>query len=138
MLNNLSKMVLIDLKSNSRKSGLSVLLRRKGAAYVFGKNYFVSGHGPSAFLSFSSVRPKISGRSQNTKFFLSRSVFDNGLCPADLSGKPPRHRGLSPCPENETLSHGHSWQHRQKHFGRRQRPSRLENLCRLCPSFDPR
>src|SRR3990167_5745560 len=137
MLNNLSKMVLIDLKANSRKSGFSVLLRQKGAAYVFGKNYFLSGHGPSAFLSFSSLCQKISGRSQNTKFFLSRSVSHNGLCPTDLSGKSPRYRSLSSCPKNKTLSHGHSRQHCQKHSGRCQRQSRLENLCRLCPSPDP-
>ena len=102
-----------------------------GMTYVRRKNYFLADHGLPSFVSISPMRSKISGSLQSSKVFLSRPIPMHVICSAYLSRKPKRYRSLPSRSKIKTLSHGHSWQYLKEHARRRQRNTRLENICRL-------
>lgn len=104
-LNNLSKMILIDLKANSPKRGFSVTLRWKGATYVLGENHFLSNDGSSTSLPFPSLCREISRQLQSSKFLLSRSIPLHGIRSTYLPRKSSRHCNVLALGTTQTLYH---------------------------------
>ena len=82
------------------------------------------------------MRSTVSGQPSNKDFFLSRSISLYGLCSDNLSPESSRYRKLSSSNAAEALSLRDTRECFTQHLGKCQRTSRLENLCRLCKSFD--
>jgi hypothetical protein len=104
--------------------------------YVHGQSRLLSSHGTSTAAYLSSLRSTLSGQSQNSFFFLPRSVSMYGICPVDLPGKPTRHRSLFACSTKQALPHGHSRRHLPQHSVECQQSQRLAHLCRLRSIFN--
>src|SRR4051812_45590921 len=77
------------------------------------------------------LRRSLSRQSKNPPLLLFRSIPLHGLRSTDLAREPARHRNLSSCPSQETLSRGISRRHRWEHARRCQRTPRLAHLRRL-------
>src|SRR3989338_8938791 len=129
----LSKIAVIDLKLPVRFGCSS---RKKGTANEYRENDFCSIDGASSASRVSQMRPSLSRQLQSSKFFMSRPVFGDGVCPTDLSRKSPGYRSLPSGDAFQTLPYGNSWQHIPEKSGSHQRNQRLAYLCRFCSSFD--
>ena len=101
------------------------------------QTYFFSSYGPSAFAYVPPMRQSLSRQLSDKTLYLSRPISLHGLRSADLSGQPPRYRGVSSSPAAQTVSHGN-----EKHRGafdscRGQRTASLAHIFRLCIFLNP-
>src|SRR3989304_9584597 len=80
----------------------------------------------------SSLCPTLRWRSKHSAIFLLGPIPRDGLCSTHLSGEPSRHRSLPGGARQEALPFGVPRTGQTVHPGRRQRKTRLENLCGLC------
>ena len=97
----------IDGHNNKGFSGdlhFSEFLR--GDAHEHRQDPVRSAHGLPAMDYFHADRRPVWRRSPGPDAFLRRAIPVHGLRPADLPGKPARHRDLPLGPRIETLSHG--------------------------------
>ena len=78
---------------------------------------------------YSTIRWQLS----HQEFQLPGPISMHGFCSAYLPRKLARYRSLLTCPEQQTLSHGHTYQSLAIHFGRSQRETRLAYLRRKRP-----
>ena len=101
-----------------------------------GRNDLFTGDGLGSALRISCRRGALSRTLQGQELLLLGSVFDPGLCPADLSRESARHRGLSANNSCQALSQGHSRPSVSQHIGPCQPRARWENLGRLRPKLD--
>src|SRR3990167_8166523 len=124
-----------DLKNISHISHTSATMRKE-VAYEYRQNRFCSVDGFYSILRVSAMRRALSWQLQGKNLLLLGSVPVHVLCTTDLSGKSQGYRGMPASSENQTLSHGYSWQNLPKHTCSCQRDSRLENLRRLCSGAD--
>jgi hypothetical protein len=102
----------------------------------YGENRLCPGYGLFTRLQISEMRSTIQRPLQGQTLFLLEPIPLHGLCSTDLSGKSPRHRGMSPFESTETLSHGLPRKCLTQYSGPFQPGLRLANLCRLCPCSD--
>src|SRR5665647_789809 len=125
-----------DLKIFPKISHLRETMRG-GLNYVHWKTYFLSSDGASSASCLSSMRRSLSRQFQGQGIYLSRPVSVYGLCSTHLSRKPSRYRGLSSCPEEQTLPHGYPRAHFSQYSGQCHQNSRLAHLRRSCPRSYP-
>ena len=93
-----------------------------------------SAHGLPAMDYFHADRRPVWRRSPGPDAFLRRAIPVHGLRPADLPGKPARHRDLPLGPRIETLSHGLPPAGPALDAGRCQRKARLAYPCGVGPA----
>ena len=99
-----------------------------------GKTPVRSAHGLPAMDYFHADRRPVWRRSPGPDAFLRRAIPVHGLRPADLPGKPARHRDLPLGPRIETLSHGLPPAGPALDAGRCQRKARLAYPCGVGPA----
>jgi hypothetical protein len=108
----------------------------KGMADECRTDGFCPDHGFSASQRISQMHRPLRRTAQGSEFFLHGSVSVHGICPTELSRESAGYRGLFACGSVETVSHGHSRQHREINIGLCQRDSRLAYLFRPRSSSD--
>ena len=106
------------------------------AVHERGSNGFRSTHGVHSDLPVSDLRRPIPGQPLRQSFLLMGSVPLFGVRSAHLPHQSPRHRSLSARPATQALPYGLPRSSFPRHPRRRQRASRLADLCRPCPSVD--
>ena len=117
----------IDLKSGIYYSRSES--KKRGAANECKKNSFLTNNGLFSISSISKVYKTISGKLQDAKVFLLRSISVYGICSIDISGKSEGHRSLFAFKKREVISFRYSGQHIKKHIGIRKRNKGLAYLC---------
>src|SRR5512139_208865 len=106
---------------------------QKEMTHGYWENHLCPAYGLFTGLRISQMCSTIQWPLQSQTLFLLESISLYGLCTTHLSGKPERHRGLSPFSSTKTLSYGFSWQGLPQHSGSCQSDQGLANLCRFCP-----
>src|SRR6266566_246368 len=85
---------------------------------------------------FPYLCPTLRGQQGISTTLLLGTVSGDGLCSVDASRELARHRSEFECASETSLSLRFSFLGQTLEVGRRQRESRLENLCRFCPQLD--
>src|SRR5208337_3966404 len=125
-------------------SDLKIVLRiwdglridQPGGDHVRWRNAIFSDNGLSAMGYVSSHRQTIPRRLSGSQIPVFRAIESDGICPDDVSGKPPRYRSMPDIPNTEAVPHG-DIRHRQSlNLGRRKRNARLADICRSCTTVD--
>lgn len=129
-------MAVVDLKAPCAIS-YPCATCEEDSRYVFWSTGIQSDYQPPTYAPLSQMCQTVPWKLQGKALHLSRSVPLYGFRSADLSRKPQRYRGMSPSPTKQTLSYGHTRQHRSQYFGQCEPGSRLEDLRRFCPTTDP-
>ena len=106
----------------------------RGDAHEHRQDPVRSAHGLPAMDYFHADRRPVWRRSPGPDAFLRRAIPVHGLRPADLPGKPARHRDLPLGPRIETLSHGLPPAGPALDAGRCQRKARLAYPCGVGPA----
>jgi hypothetical protein len=106
---------------------------QKEMTHGYWENHLCPAYGLFTGLRISQMRSTLQWPLQSQTLFLLEPISLYGLCSTHLSGKPPRHRGLSPFSSTKTLSYGFSQQRLPQHSGSCQSDQGLANLCRFCP-----
>ena len=122
-------MSIIDLKTYPFLCQLSGKTL-EGGTHVHRTTGFLASYGLHAVANFSQLRTQISGRFQNKKVLLPRSIPLHGFCSVHLQGKSSRYRSVSSFSKQKTLPYGHSWQCVQVNSCRSQRKTGLAHICR--------
>ena len=124
------KMFFFDTKFRTSHTPSSLW---KEMTHGYWQNHLCPAHGLYTGIRIAKMHSTIQWPLQSQTFFLLEPISLHGLCSTNLSGKPPRHRSLSPFSSTETLSHGLPRECLTKHPCSCQSDQGLMNLCRFCP-----
>ena len=97
---------------------------------------FCAGGGLGPPRDLPSLRSALSRGRLDHRLWMPRPVAGDGVCPAHLSREPARSGVVALFALGAALSNGISESRAAQHSCRRQRASRLANLCRLGTEFD--
>ena len=102
-------------------------------AYELWSHHFLPIDGLHPYPRFPAIRQTLRRQLQSQELLLLGSVALYGIRPADLPGKPERHRSVSASGTKQAVSLRHPGEGLKEHSGQCESDKGMENLYRFCP-----